>query len=130
MKKKVLLIILSLFLLTSCTKKDSKIFKEDYENMNGVMNSNGKIHREVHIPSENPIVISDAAEIVKMIENEESFYVYFGSKLCPWCRSVIEKAIEVANNNGIPSGNLLYLYFAHPAVRITTSFGNFFANSA
>ena len=101
MKKKVLLIILSLFLLTSCTKKDSKIFKEDYENMNGVMNSNGKIHREVHIPSENPIVISDAAEIVKMIENEESFYVYFGSKLCPWCRSVIEKAIEVANNNGI-----------------------------
>ena len=36
-----------------------------------------------------------------MIENEESFYVYFGSTLCPWCRSVIEKALEVANNNGI-----------------------------
>ena len=36
-----------------------------------------------------------------MIENKETFYVYFGDELCPWCRSVIEKFIEVAKKNNI-----------------------------
>lgn len=103
MKKKILflVLILSIFTLTACSKKDSIIFKEDYESLNGTTNANGKEHRTVNIPKNNPIVISDAKEIVKMIENEETFYVYFGSKLCPWCRSVIEKALEVANMNGV-----------------------------
>ena len=103
MKKKllVLLLVVACLGLTSCTKKDSKIFKEDYESMNGQVNVNGKEHRTVTIPKNNPFVISSAEEIVTMIENKETFYVYFGSKLCPWCRSVIEKAIEVANMNGV-----------------------------
>ena len=103
MKNKLLLLLLviSIFTLTACTKKDSIIFKEQYESLNGTTNSNGKAHREVTISKKNPIIISDAKEIVKMIEEEESFYVYFGSTLCPWCRSVIEKALEIANNNGI-----------------------------
>ena len=103
MKKKILLFttILLLFTITACTKKDSTIFKNDYESLNGQKNSNGKEHRTVNIPKDNPIVISNAQEIVKLIENEETFYVYFGSKLCPWCRSVIEKALEIANTNGI-----------------------------
>ena len=93
--------IISIFTLTACSKKDSVIFKNDYESLNGKSNSNGNAYREVSIPKSNPIIISSAQEIVKMIEDEETFYVYFGSKLCPWCRSVIEEAIEVANNNGI-----------------------------
>ena len=36
-----------------------------------------------------------------MIENKETFYVYFGDELCPWCRSVIEKFIEVAKKNDV-----------------------------
>lgn len=40
-------------------------------------------------------------EIVEKIENNETFYVYFGSPYCPWCRSVIEKSIEVAKKNNI-----------------------------
>ena len=39
--------------------------------------------------------------LLLVVPNKESFYVYFGSELCPWCRSVIEKAIEVSNENGI-----------------------------
>ncbi|MBR1817683.1 MAG: hypothetical protein IJ772_02425 [Bacilli bacterium] len=35
------------------------------------------------------------------MENKETFYVYFGDKLCPWCRSVIEKSIQVAKENNI-----------------------------
>lgn len=101
MKKKILVLLLIVFALTACAKKDSMLFKEDYESLNGTVNQNGKEHRTITIPKDNPIVISNAQEIVKMIENEETFYVYFGSKLCPWCRSVIEKAIEIANMNGI-----------------------------
>ena len=103
MKKKLFLVLLvvAIFTLTACTKKDAIEFKNDYEALNGGTNANGKEHRTVTIPKHNPIVISDAKEIVKMIEDEKSFYVYFGSTLCPWCRSVIEKALEVANDNGI-----------------------------
>ena len=105
MKKKILLIVIVMVLLvnlTGCQKnKDAKIFKEDYESINGQTNSNGKEYRTLSIPKNNPIIISSAKEILEKIENEESFYVYFGSKLCPWCRSSIEKALEVANENGI-----------------------------
>ena len=95
-----LLLIISL-VLTGCTSKDAVTFKKDYESLNGKENANGKIHREVSIPKNNPIIISSAKEIVSMIENKETFYVYFGDSLCPWCRSVVEKAIEIANTNGI-----------------------------
>ena len=33
-----------------------------------------------------------------MIEDKKTFYVYFGDKKCPWCRSVIEKAIKVSKD--------------------------------
>ena len=98
---KILVIALLMFTLTSCANKDHIAFKENYESLNGTTNKNGKEHRTVTIPKDNPIIISNASEIIKKIENEESFYVYFGSTLCPWCRSVIEKAIEIANTNGI-----------------------------
>ncbi|MBR7042198.1 MAG: hypothetical protein IKI04_01725 [Bacilli bacterium] len=110
MKKKLLLIIPAVilllvlafvFIIPLLSGKDGITFKNDYEVLNGKENANGKVHREVTIPKQNPIIISDLGEVVKMIENGESFYVYFGDPLCPWCRSVIEKAIEVANANGI-----------------------------
>ena len=104
MKKKILLLITTFFMLisfTGCKKNDALLFKEDYESVNNQENKNGKVHRSVTIDEENPFVISSAKEVVEKIKNEDSFYVYFGSKICPWCRSVIEKAIEVANNNNV-----------------------------
>lgn len=105
MNKKIfilLILLISIFTLTACEKnRDGVNFKNDYESLNGTTNSNGKEHRNVAIPKSNPFITTDARNIVKKIENEDTFYVYFGSKLCPWCRSVIEKAIEVANDNGI-----------------------------
>lgn len=101
MKKYLSIILIALIILTGCTKSDSALFKADYESLNGKTNKNGKIHRTITIPKDNPIVLSSAKEIVSLIDAKESFYVYFGSKLCPWCRSVIEKALEIANYNGI-----------------------------
>ncbi len=101
MKKKfILLLIISIFVLTACGKKTIS-FKEDYEAVNGKENASGKIHRIVTIPDDNPFEEVSATDIVKMIEDKETFYVYFGSRLCPWCRSVIEKATEIANTRGI-----------------------------
>ena len=36
-----------------------------------------------------------------MIENKETFYLYVGDEQCPWCRSVIEKSIEVSKQFNI-----------------------------
>ena len=99
--KKILLLLVLVLTLTACASKDAIKFKKEYEALNGTENSNGKEHRTVNIEKNNAIVISSAKEIIEKIENKESFYVYFGSELCPWCRSVIEKAIEVSNENGI-----------------------------
>ena len=97
----VLLLIISLFMLTGCGEKANIKFKNDYESINGKTNSKGKVHRSVTIPSDNPFEEVDASTIIKMIDDKETFYVYFGSKLCPWCRSVIEKATELAKTYGI-----------------------------
>ena len=80
---------------------DAKKFKEDYESLNGKTNSRGLEHRTVTIDSENPFIYATADEIVKKIEKKETFYVYFGDTLCPWCRSAIEMAIKVAKENNI-----------------------------
>lgn len=106
MKKifKALFIFLLSISLVGCGQEqetDAKKFKSDYESLNGGVNASGNAHRTVSIPEENPFVYATAEEIVEKLENGETFYVYFGSKLCPWCRSVIEKTIEVANKNNI-----------------------------
>ena len=104
MKKKIisiLTIFIIIFALTGCGEKDSMAFKKDYESLNGKANASGKIHRSVTISEDNPFIEVSAEEIVKKIENDETFYVYFGSKLCPWCRSSIEKADEFARRHGI-----------------------------
>ncbi len=104
MKKKVSLLLIVFIVLisfTGCKKNDALLFKEDYESINDKESKSGKKHRSVTIDENNPFVISSAKEVVEKINNKDSFYVYFGSKICPWCRSVIEKAIEVANNNNV-----------------------------
>jgi len=104
MKKRLeigLLVIIIIFSLTACTNKEAIDFKKDYESLNNVVNQNDKKYRAVTIPKNNPFVKSNASEIIEKISSGEKFYVYFGSPLCPWCRSIIEKSVEIANNNGI-----------------------------
>ena len=79
----------------------SREFKKEYESLNGTTNSKGVEHRSVNIKRNNPFVKVSAEEIVEKLKNKETFYVYFGDPLCPWCRSVIEKFIEVAKKNNI-----------------------------
>lgn len=123
MKRKIITSILLLTLIVSVTACDSNKkendnsnvtptpnivantdalkFKEDYESLNGKTNKSGKEHRTVTIDENNPFVYTSADQIVKKIENKETFYVYFGDTLCPWCRSAIEMAIKVASKYNI-----------------------------
>ncbi|MBQ9071993.1 MAG: hypothetical protein IJY25_02420 [Bacilli bacterium] len=108
MKNKILVfsfIVIMIFTITACGKQepnneDAIKFKEEYESLNEVSRNN-KVYRSISIDENNPFIYITAEELLKKIDNEETFYVYFGSKFCPWCRSVIEKAIEVAKKKGV-----------------------------
>lgn len=104
MKKILFVSLIALSLVMTGCKKDNKLaldFKNDYEELNGKENASGKIHRTITISKDNKFEEVTPSEVLKKIENKESFYVYFGSRLCPWCRSVIEKADEISRNKKI-----------------------------
>ena len=98
--KLVIIFLLGVILVTGCINKNALKFKEDYEGLNG-KEIKEKKYREVSIDEDNPFVEVSAEKILKMIEDDKTFYVYFGDKKCPWCRSVIEKAIEVSKEYDI-----------------------------
>lgn len=109
MKNRFLVLISMLlicFFVVGCSKEeqsnsDALKFKESYESMNGKENKYGTLYRKVSIDEDNPFIYITADELVKKLDNKESFYVYFGSNKCPWCRSVIEEAIKWAKEQGV-----------------------------
>ena len=110
MKKKllvVLTVLIGLTALTGCTlfKKEHRQaaldFKKEYEQVNDKVARGDLKYRSLNINEDNPYVKVDPSEIVKKIENKETFYLYVGDHLCPWCRSGLEKAVEVAMKEGI-----------------------------
>lgn len=103
MKRVLILITLILLVTTGCALngKSAAKFKNEYESLNGTTNAAGKEHRTVSIDKKNPFEYISPADLVKKLEKKESFYVYFGDKMCPWCRSVIETAIKEAKTNKI-----------------------------
>ncbi len=98
----VLLVLLFTFNNTSDINKDSYKFKEEYESLNNkTREKDSKKIREVHIDINNPIKYSSAKDIVKKMDNGDTFVVYFGFNDCPWCRSIIENLIAVAKEKDI-----------------------------
>ena len=79
-------------------KTDGEKFKEEYESLNNTKSSSGKTIRSLFIAKDNPIVYSSAEEVIKMMDQEENFAIYFGFASCPWCRSVIASLLEVAED--------------------------------
>lgn len=115
MYKKILLgiiICITLVMFTGCNnndkkeiKKENKVtdsvkFKKEYEELNNKDLGYGEL-REITIDEDNPFVYKSAEDIVKLIEDKETFVVYFGFNSCPWCRSVIETLIKVSKDNNI-----------------------------
>lgn len=108
MKKNLLIIVLlvvCVMTLTGCNKTqdiltDGEKFKKEYESFNGEKNDYFE-YRSLSINENNPFVYTTDDDVVQMIEDKETFYVYFGDPECPWCRSVIEQAVLAANENNI-----------------------------
>ena len=91
-----------MLLLVGCSgmkkeKNDAFLFKEEYESLNGEKNSKDISYRVLDIEEDNPFVYKDANDIIEMIDNKDTFVVYFGFASCPWCRSVISNMIDVAD---------------------------------
>lgn len=78
-------------------KNDAIKFKEEYESLNNIKRD-GKTIRALDIPKNNPFIYKEASDIVKMINNKETFAVYFGFVDCPWCRSVLPSLIKVSED--------------------------------
>lgn len=76
-------------------------FKTYYESMNGVANSQGKIHREVHVDENNVFEIVDQEKLIELLNSGEGFYLYVGDTKCPWCRLQLESAVKVTNELGV-----------------------------
>lgn len=99
-----LLLISFFFSLTACQKDnltDAQKFKEEYESLNGQKTSNGKEYRNILIDEKNPMIYKTEDDIVKAIQNKETFVIYFGFASCPWCRSILETLIEVSKEESL-----------------------------
>lgn len=106
MKKKIILIIvllIGIISITGCEKKeltDAEKFKEEYESINNKTINKKKV-RKVSISKDNPIVYKEAKDIIKMMDSKNTFIVYFGFNDCPWCRSMVETLLKVAEDYNI-----------------------------
>lgn len=95
-------ILVGALLIFNNQNSDAVKFKKEYESLNDTKREkDGQIIRSITIPKNNPMVYKEAEEIVDMINNKESFVVYFGFNDCPWCRSVIPTLIEVSKDEGL-----------------------------
>lgn len=85
---------------TASTKKYARDFKEEYEKINGKKVGEHE-YRKITINENNPFRHVSQEKVKSMLEENKTFYLYIGDEKCPWCRSVVEKAVEVANKKGI-----------------------------
>ncbi len=119
-KKKVIIVILSALLMVAIIcrfyldykNKDntlnneikvtdsSKKFKEEYESINGSKNSNDIPYLKVTIPDASTVTYKSGKDIVKVLQ-EGSGIIYFGFNTCPWCRSIVESLVNIANKRNV-----------------------------
>lgn len=107
MKNKIVIIlIIIMFTLTGCINKQDKNsdaykFAEEYNSISEKENKYGKVNRKTNIPKDNPFVYKTAEEISSLMDDGETFVVYFGFSTCPWCRSMIDQLVKSAKDNDI-----------------------------
>lgn len=81
---------------------DAIKFKNEYEALNNtIREKDGKTIRSIELPSNNPFIYKEPQDIINMINNKETFMVYFGFTDCPWCRSILPTLSKVATDNNI-----------------------------
>ena len=107
MKKRGFIVVIAMIMLliiTGCSYEkevelsDASKFKMEYESINGdIIGGTEHTVRSLSIPEDNPFVYASANDIITMMDNNETFVVYFGFAKCPWCRSVLPVLLDVAS---------------------------------
>lgn len=101
---KLFMVLVIIVMTFGCTKKeeqDGYKFKIEYEKLNGEVSESGKEIRSIKIDEDNPFVYATASDIVKKINDKDTFIVYFGFSSCPWCRSIIPTLVDVLEDNKV-----------------------------
>ncbi len=103
-----LVIIVMVIGITGCSvvkenkESDAIRFKKEYENVNGrKVDGSNNVIRYLEIDEDNPFVYVSCNDVISMMDNNETFVVYFGFAKCPWCRSVLPTLIETAKELGL-----------------------------
>lgn len=82
-------------------------FKESYESINDQDTGNGNKYRHIELNNTDIMKEISLTQLIDRINNKETFIVYFGFTKCPWCRSVLPTALNVAKEKNI--SNIFYI---------------------
>lgn len=89
------------YFVSSGYDSSAERFKAEYEFYNGWDIGDGYFIRTLDIPSDNPMVYAFPDEVIQMIEEKQTFALYFGYPTCPWCRANMESILLAAADNGV-----------------------------
>ena len=92
------------------TITDSVKFKEEYEKLNGEVNSNNqKEYPQMDISKDNMIKYLDVEEVLDILKDGTGV-IYFGYPECPWCRNAVPVLLNAAQNTSLAQ---VYYYNAN-----------------
>ena len=122
--KKFILVLLFLVCLVGCAKQENIIdnncsdtqgcdiseggttevvlnFKDAYESLNGKQTAKGKDYRVLSLSDTTKFEVLDLAELENKTLSDFSGVLFVSDPKCPWCRSIIETAVEVVNSSDV-----------------------------
>lgn len=74
---------------------DEKVFKEEYENLNGQVDEYGREYIKVQIKANNGVEYSNLDEIISIFKDKKDAVIYFGYPTCSYCRSAVQVLFDV-----------------------------------
>lgn len=86
---------------------DAERFQQEYMSQNAKLDEHFHFMRKLEINKENPMVYSSFENVLQRLDNQESFYVYFGFAKCPWCRALVSPMLTAAADCDI--SQILYI---------------------
>ena len=95
------------FVTSEKIEVDEKEFKSKYEELNDVVNEEGKKYPVVKIPANNNIKYKEINQIVDIFENNKDAVIYFGYPECVYCRSAVQVLFDIAKDTELDTINYL-----------------------
>ena len=89
---------------------DALKFKQEYESLNNIIDSDGENqYVNINIDEDNPVVYKSSKEIVEILDNGTGI-IYLGFSKCPWCRNAIQVLIDAAEESELDELYYLDIY--------------------